>query len=232
MFIRFPGREAFLMTRLMTVGWLGSLILAYMAGYVGGPAGSAAADQAAAGAQQPAAQAPAPGGALPPGDYSRMQIAPDQGEPTHFSGAALRKAHTELQNRAKNGQAVSNPRDLMKPLVTRTHSYILLHRSEPRTATQTPSGEQHEGVADVYVVTGGSGTVVVGGEIENKRISRPGEYLGPIKGGKPFKLQAGDILNIPANTPHGTIADAGGMTYVLMKVNVGLYPWSLINGTP
>ena len=41
--------------------------------------------------------------------------------------------------------------------------------------------------------------------LEDKRISRPGEYLGPIKGGRPFKLQAGDILNIPANTPHGTI---------------------------
>ena len=27
-------------------------------------------------------------------------------------------------------------------------------------------------------------------------------------------------------------SDMGGMTYVLMKVNVGLYPWSLINGTP
>ena len=29
-----------------------------------------------------------------------------------------------------------------------------------------------------------------------------------------------------------TMADAGGMTYVLMKINVGLYPWSLVNGTP
>jgi hypothetical protein len=32
--------------------------------------------------------------------------------------------------------------------------------------------------------------------------------------------------------PHATVPDSGGMTYVLMKVNVGLYPWSLINGTP
>jgi hypothetical protein len=32
---------------------------------------------------------------------------------------------------------------------------------------------------------------------------------------------------------HATIPDpAEGMTHVLMKVNVGLYPWSLINGTP
>jgi quercetin dioxygenase-like cupin family protein len=48
-----------------------------------------------------------------------------------------------------------------------------------------------------------------------------------------FRVKAGDLLNIPANQPHATIADGpDGMTYVLMKVNVGLYPWSLINGTP
>lgn len=213
------------MKRLITVAWFGTLLIAYLAGYVAGPAGSAAADQAAAGAQQ----AQTPGGALPPGDYSKMQLAPDQGEPTLFSGAELRKAHTALQAK---GQVTANPRDLMKPLVTRTHSYILLHRPEFRNANQAPGAEQHEGATDVYFIVAGGGTVVVGGDIDNKRTSRPGEFVGPIKGGKPFKLQAGDILNIPPNMPHATMPEAGGMTYVLMKVNVGLYPWSLINGTP
>ena len=88
-------------------------------------------------------------------------------------------------------------------------------------------------MTDVYFVTGGSGSVVVGGEIPNRRTVRPGEYSGdPITGGQTFKLEAGDILNIPPNAPHATMADAGGMTYVLMKINVGLYPWSLVNGTP
>lgn len=75
--------------------------------------------------------------------------------------------------------------------------------------------------------------MVVGGQIPNRRTVRPGEYAGdPIQSGRSFKLQTGDIFDIPPNTPHATMADAGGMTYVLMKVNVGLYPWSLINGTP
>jgi mannose-6-phosphate isomerase-like protein (cupin superfamily) len=212
------------MKRLMPAFWLCSTSLAFLLGYAIGPAQSAA-------QQNPPAQAQQPAGALPPGDWSKMQIAPDQGEPTHFAGADLRKAHTELQARAAKG-AVSNPRDLMKPLVTRTHSFILLHRPELRNTGQAPNAEQHEGAADIYFVVAGSGTVTVGGEIDNKRISRPGEFTGPIRGGKPFKLQAGDILNIPAYMPHGTAPDAGGMTYVLMKVNVGLYPWSLINGTP
>jgi quercetin dioxygenase-like cupin family protein len=202
-------------------------MLAFFVGYALGPGRSLAAGQPPA--QQGAP--PALQGALPPGDYSKMQLAPDQGEPTLFSGEEMRKAHTELQTRSSRGQPVSNPRDLMKPMVTRTHSFILLHRPEIR-AGQSPNSEQHEGATDVYIVAAGSGTVTVGGEIENRRTVRPGEYVGPIKGGKAFKLKQGDILDIPANMPHATVPDPGGMTYVLMKVNVGLYPWSLINGTP
>jgi mannose-6-phosphate isomerase-like protein (cupin superfamily) len=218
--------------RLLTAVWVLTIALAYFAGYAVGPAGSAAADQAAAGAQT-AGRGQAPlGGALPPGEHSKMQLSPDQGEPTLFSNADLKKFHAELQARAKQGTAgVLAPRDLLKPMLTRTHSFTIVHRTGQ--STQPGSPEQHEGVTDVYFVVGGSGTVVVGGQIPNRRTVRPGEYAGePIQGGRPFKLQTGDIFDIPPNTPHATMADAGGMTYVLMKVNVGLYPWSLINGTP
>src|SRR5438552_256336 len=108
------------MKRLMPALWLGTLIIAFSVGYAVGPVGSSAAGQtAAAGAAAGAGQTQGPAGALPPGDYSRMQLAPDQGEPVQFLGADMRKAHTELQARAaRGGQALSNPRDLMKPLVT------------------------------------------------------------------------------------------------------------------
>jgi len=212
------------MKRLVPLVWCCTMVLMFLAGYAVGPGRPSAA------AQTPA-QPPALAGALPPGDYSKMQLAPDQGEPTLLSGEELRKAHTELQARAARG-AVSNPRDLMKPMVTRTHSFILMHRPELRSAGAAPNSEQHEGVTDVYLVVAGSGTVTVGGTIDNRRTVRPGEYGGPIGGGKAFKLKTGDILDIPPNMPHATVPDAGGMTYVLMKVNVGLYPWSLINGTP
>lgn len=213
-----------------TMVWGLTVLGAFLAGYAMGPARPHAAQ---AGAQNVAAAAPALAGALPPGDFSKLALAPDQGEPVLLSGAQMRNAHAELQARAaKSGGAVSNPRDLLTPLVTRTHSFILLHRPQPKAAAPSPSAEQHEGAADVYIVVSGSGTVTVGGGIDNRRTVRPGEYVGPIQGGKPFKLAAGDILNIPANQPHATVPDAGGMTYVLMKVNVGHYPWSLINGTP
>jgi mannose-6-phosphate isomerase-like protein (cupin superfamily) len=218
--------------RLMPVAWCGTMVCCFLAGYAVGP-GSAAGQAPAGAAQGAATQAPPQGGALPPGDYSRIRLAPDQGEPTHYSSQQLRAAHAELQARsAKTRQVIANPRELMPPLVTRTHSYIMVHRPGSATPVETVNGEEHEGVTDVYFVVGGSGTVVVGGDIRNRRMPRPGEVLGPITGGRSFTLQAGDLLNIPPNIPHGTMADEGGMTYVLMKLNVGLYPWSLINCTP
>jgi mannose-6-phosphate isomerase-like protein (cupin superfamily) len=221
------------MKRIMPVMWCVTIVVAYLAGYGAGPSGRAAGQTPARGAQAAGTAQTAPlAGALPPGQFSRMSLAPDGGEPTMFSAADLRKAHTALQARASGGQVAANPRDLMTPFISRTHSYVLVHRSQPQNTGQAASAEQHEGVTDVYFVVGGSGTVTVGGELDNRRTARPGEFLGPIKGGKAFKLQTGDILNIPPNTPHGTVPDAGGMTYILMKVNVGLYPWSLINGTP
>jgi mannose-6-phosphate isomerase-like protein (cupin superfamily) len=218
------------MNRLTPVVWCFSLIVAYLAGYGTGPS-AVSAGQAASGATQSGAPSTAPlAGALPPGDYSKIVLAPDQGETTVVSGDDLRKAHTQLQARAKSG-VPANAASLMKPMVTRTHSYILLHRAA-RGPNEPMTAEQHEGVTDVYLVVGGTGTVYVGGEMIDKRIARPGEYLGTVKGGKPFKVGPGSILNIPPNTVHGTVPDPGGLTYVLQKINVGVYPWSLINGTP
>src|SRR5262245_28910696 len=215
------------MNRFASTALAGALVLGYLAGYATSPR-SAVAGQAAQTAAPPA-------GALPPGDYSRMQLAPDQGEPIMWSADDMKKAHVQLDARSKGGPATAaNPRDLFNSHVTRTHSFIMVHRAPLATAATAPTIEIHEGATDIYYIVGGSGTVVVGGDVENRRVVRPGEYGGTLKGGgKAFKLKTGDILNIPPSMVHATIPDSPeGMTYVLMKVNVGLYPWSLINGTP
>jgi mannose-6-phosphate isomerase-like protein (cupin superfamily) len=98
----------------------------------------------------------------------------------------------------------------MKPMVTRAHSYILQHVPQ-RKPNEAMTAEQLEGVTDVYIVVAGSGTVYLGGETDNKGIGRPGEYLGTTKGGRQFTVRAGNILNIPPNTGHGKMADAGGL---------------------
>jgi len=91
--------------------------------------------------------------------------APDQGEPIAWSIDDMRKAHNELVARSKGGQATAaNPRELFAPHVTRTHSFIMVHRAAAAMAAgDGPSIEIHDGAIDIYYIVGGSGTVVVGG---------------------------------------------------------------------
>jgi mannose-6-phosphate isomerase-like protein (cupin superfamily) len=188
----------------------GALVVGYLAGLANGSGVTARAQQ----------QAPPAWAAIP--------LAPNQGEVVHWPAADLQKAHATLAARS-NGRILSKPRDLVPLPMTRTHMFDVVHRPQTTDAT----AEQHEGVTDLYVILGGSGTLTVGGEITNRQgiPNRPGEYTGrPITGGRAIPLKPGDIVDVPPNTPHATMADAGGVTYMLIKVNVGLYPWSLVSG--
>src|SRR5262245_45499073 len=132
------------MNRFASMALAGALVLGYLAGYVTSP-GSIVAGQAA--------QTPPPAGALPPGDYSRMPLAPDQGEPIAWSVDDMKKAHTELVARSRGGQATAaNPRELFAPHVTRTHSFIMVHRAAQATPGTSPSIEIHEGATNIYYV--------------------------------------------------------------------------------
>jgi hypothetical protein len=43
--------------------------------------------------------------------------------------------------------------------------------------------------------------------------NRPGEERGTlITGGRPFKVKAGDVINMPPNTPHQSLPDPGGFS--------------------
>ena len=79
--------------------------------------------------------------------------------------------------------------------------------------------EQHENIEDVVFIRSGEGILQVGGEITNRRGSN-GEYSGDgIAGGIRYPVAAGDLLRIPANTPHRYLVPAGGhVTYVLLRV--------------
>jgi mannose-6-phosphate isomerase-like protein (cupin superfamily) len=80
--------------------------------------------------------------------------------------------------------------------------------------------EFHEKEADLFVVTSGAGTLIVGGTMPNSKTTAPGEMRGPsIEGGARQKLSAGDVVHIPAKTAHQLVLDRGGkITYFVMKV--------------
>jgi mannose-6-phosphate isomerase-like protein (cupin superfamily) len=162
--------------------------------------------------------------------WGKVPLAPDHGKVTHWTGDALKQVHTTLAARS-NGKILSRPFDLIDLPFTRTHYFDVVHRPQMTTA---PTAEQHEGVTDVYYIIGGSGTVTVGGEIDGRRTvaNRWGEYQGTLRGGQVFKVKSGDLLMVPPNAPHASQGDAGGLTYVLLKINVGLYPWGGVAGVP
>ncbi len=71
------------------------------------------------------------------------------------------------------------------------------------------------GIIDVVFVKSGSGTLVAGGEMINRR----GSGGDGIAGGVAYPVAAGDVIHIPAATPHGYLVPEGGhITYVLVRV--------------
>jgi mannose-6-phosphate isomerase-like protein (cupin superfamily) len=92
--------------------------------------------------------------------------------------------------------------------------YLLAHREADGLA------ELHETEADVLVVESGSATLVVGGAMNGGETTAPHEVRGPsIQGGFKQKLSAGDIVRIPAKTPHQLLVESGHeFTYFVVKV--------------
>jgi mannose-6-phosphate isomerase-like protein (cupin superfamily) len=80
--------------------------------------------------------------------------------------------------------------------------------------------EWHETQADVFVVQSGTATLVVGGTMVGAQDTEPHEKRnGTIQGGVRRKMSAGDIIRIPAKTPHQVLLDGGReFTYFVVKV--------------
>lgn len=92
-------------------------------------------------------------------------------------------------------------------------------------AARTKSGgpEVHEQWTDVIMVTSGQATFVIGGKILGEQAAEsgaPGEKRGSdIAGGTTQLVKKGDIINIPAGTPHWIkIAQGDDFSYVNVKV--------------
>jgi mannose-6-phosphate isomerase-like protein (cupin superfamily) len=72
-------------------------------------------------------------------------------------------------------------------------------------ASRTAAGqvEVHEKETDIFYITSGEATFVTGGTMIGGKLSRPAQWLGTdIQGGVTHTLTKGDIITIPAGTPH------------------------------
>jgi quercetin dioxygenase-like cupin family protein len=63
--------------------------------------------------------------------------------------------------------------------------------------------EVHAKETDIFYVTDGEATLVVGGTVVGGKTTGPGQIRGTdIRGGQTQRLKKGDVVTIPAGTPH------------------------------
>jgi mannose-6-phosphate isomerase-like protein (cupin superfamily) len=85
--------------------------------------------------------------------------------------------------------------------------------------------EFHANFVDLWIVTSGGGTLIVGGSLVNAKslgANGPagGEMTGTaIDGGSRHEVSAGDVIHIPANTPHQVLVPEGTeITYLRVAI--------------
>jgi quercetin dioxygenase-like cupin family protein len=63
--------------------------------------------------------------------------------------------------------------------------------------------EIHDKETDIFYITDGEATFITGGTVVGQKTLRPGQQTGSdIEGGVTHHLTKGDIITIPAGTPH------------------------------
>jgi len=103
----------------------------------------------------------------------------------------------------------------------------LVHRPK---GTNLPGGASHDKVSEVYHVLEGAGTLVTGGQLVNPQrregasevvtqINGPGYSGTSITGGVRRRIAKGDIVIIPAGTPHWFPDVEEDLTYTVVRVD-------------
>ena len=141
--------------------------------------------------------------------------AQDRSEYIHWDAASLQAFHDQLTKQLSDdpdsGLAFT---DALPRSDARRHYVQVIHRS----GYSRP--EIHPEITDVYVILGGSGTLIVGGERVDWVEGQPRESQTPrIDGGQRFQVAKGDIINVPFGTWHQTVLEPGeSVTYAIIKV--------------
>ena len=113
------------------------------------------------------------------------------------------------------GQKAGVSKSASQPLVDLgTHLIQLSYREASGEA------EVHEHVTDVFVVQSGEATLLVGGRMVDGKMTAAGELRGPsIADAQLKELGAGDVVHIPAGTPHQLlIKDGKKYTCLVVKI--------------
>lgn len=94
------------------------------------------------------------------------------------------------------------------------YTYALTQRDS------TGGVEQHDAWTDMFVVQSGEARILTGGRLDGAKEASPGEWRGgTIAGGETRALAPGDVVIVPAGTPHQMILAAGArISYLAFKI--------------
>ena len=90
-----------------------------------------------------------------------------------------------------------------------------------KLSVRTGSGgaEIHAHYDDIFVVTEGQATLVTGGTVLDGKTSADGETAGSkIQNGTSQTIAKGDVVHIPAGTPHQLLLDGNIFSAIVIKV--------------
>lgn len=97
-------------------------------------------------------------------------------------------------------------------------SVAMLHRVKPEASALI-----HDYVTETYYILSGSGTLVTGGQLGNAkptdltRVNAGMSQTGTRIGGEARKVKPGDIVMIPAGTPHSFSELDGPISYLVYR---------------
>lgn len=99
-------------------------------------------------------------------------------------------------------------------------SVAMLHRTRAEASSLI-----HDTVTETYYIVSGSGTMVTGGTlvdakpIDLTRLNVGMGQMGGRQGGESRQVKPGDIIMIPAGTPHGFSELDGPISYLVYRFN-------------
>ncbi|MGB8030713.1 MAG: hypothetical protein WCF30_13750 [Terracidiphilus sp.] len=147
-------------------------------------------------------------------DVNLDEVSPKASKPKnpvdHWSPAVLLERAAYLRKLAKNGDGSASETLKEYP----QHCAMLSFRSCDGEV------EVHEQFADLFCVLAGKATLVTGGAVNGARVVAPGETRGvSMDGGARQTLRAGDLVHVPAGTPHQMLVKAEDtITCLVMKM--------------
>jgi mannose-6-phosphate isomerase-like protein (cupin superfamily) len=115
------------------------------------------------------------------------------------------------------------------PLVAEPILLLAPYRAQLEYRPGTSPAAVHEKDAELFVVLQGTGNIVTGGKLVDEKRVNANNLSGPsIADGHSQAVVKGDMLIVPANTPHQVIP-TGGAPIVVMTMHV---PFPAANWPP